>query len=438
MSNKNIDLVKWAMETALKKGATHSATSLSNIREIDITRREGKLDKLSESTQNSLNIQIYVNSKYSSHSTNDIRKTSLDKFIEEAVVATKYLAEDKARLLPDPELYPKQLKKLEIFDSGYDEVKSSERVDIAAKIEETALKMSDKIISVSAGYGDAKRSVARVTNNGFEAYTEGTFFSANAEVTVRDGEKGRPEDSYYSASRFLEDMPNPEVIAKNAVERALRKTGQQKIDSGKYQMVVENRSVNRLLGTLLTPMDGSSLHRKTTWLDGMIGKQIASDKLTIIDDPTILRGIGSRNFDGEGLAGIKRVMIEKGILKNYYISNYYGKKLDMKPTTGSSSNLVFEYGKRSLEEMIKDVKKGIFVYDFIGGNSNPTTGDFSYGIAGMLIENGKLVQPVNEMNISGNAKEFWKKLLETGNDVYEYSSWRRPSMLFDDISFSGK
>jgi len=155
------------------------------------------------------------------------------------------------------------------------------------------------------------------------------------------------------------------------------------------------------------------------------------------DEPFIVKGFGSRFFDGEGLSAQKRVMIAKGVLTNYYIDTYYGKKLGMAPTSGSGSNTVFEYGSKSLEEMIRNLKRGILVTGFIGGNSNSTTGDFSFGIVGMLIENGVIVKPVNEMNISDNAKEFWHRLTETGNDPYPYSATLMPSMRFDSVSFSG-
>jgi len=109
----------------------------------------------------------------------------------------------------------------------------------------------------------------------------------------------------------------------------------------------------------------------------------------------------------------------------------------MEPTSNGASNLIFDYGNQSLKEMIKSVDKGIFVTSFNGGNSNSTTGDFSFGIGGMLIENGELTIPVYEMNITGNALEFWKKLAAMGNDVYKMSSWRTSSMLFEGIDFAG-
>jgi PmbA protein len=130
-------------------------------------------------------------------------------------------------------------------------------------------------------------------------------------------------------------------------------------------------------------------------------------------------------------------MIDKGVLKSYYIDTYYGKKLGMEPTSGSSTNIVLDYGTKSLEEMVKEMKKGILITSFIGGNSNSTTGDFSFGIIGRYVEDGKIIKPVHEMNISGNFTDLLNQLVEVGNDPYIYSSLRLPSLHFKDVQFSG-
>ena len=133
----------------------------------------------------------------------------------------------------------------------------------------------------------------------------------------------------------------------------------------------------------------------------------------------------------------KRAIFEKGVLKSYYIDTYYGKKLKMDPTSGSTTNLVMKPGERNIEEMIATLDRGILITGFNGGNTNGSTGDFSYGIDGFLIEKGKIVKPVSEMNITGNMIQLWANLSEVGNDVYENSSWRMPSLMFKDVDFSG-
>lgn len=274
-------------------------------------------------------------------------------------------------------------------------------------------------------------------SNGFEGIKKSTFFSASAGVTAKDND-ARPEDWAWNGNRFFNKLTDFSEIGTIAADRALRKIGQQKIDSGQYEMLVENRTMGRLLGMFVGPMSARALQQKSSFLEGMMGKTIASEKLTIIDNPFIPSAMGSRLYDGDGIRAQKRTMIEKGVLNEFYIDNYYGRKLGKAPTASGTSNLIFDYGNRSLEEMIKSIDKGIFVTSFNGGNSNGTTGDFSFGIGGMLIEKGKLTIPVYEMNITGNALEFWQKLIETGKDAYTVSSWQPSSMLFEGIDFAGK
>ncbi|NWF88059.1 MAG: TldD/PmbA family protein [Ignavibacteriaceae bacterium] len=439
MNNKErLELAEWAVDYTLKSGADETSVVISNSRDIEIEYRNKQLDKLQESTQNSLDLQIFANHKYSSHSTSDLRKDELKKFIEEAVSATKYLTEDKFRSLPDAKHYPTKMDKdLKLKDSAYDKVQSDERVKLASEIEKEAMAISDKIISSTAGYYDTYYENVRVHSNGFKGESSGTVFSAGAQVTVKDEAGGRPEDWFYATTRFKNEIPSPEVLGKEAAKRALRKIGQKKIESGTYSMLVENRTSARLLSIFNGAITARSIQQKSSFLDGMLEKKIASAKLTVIDNPFIEKGMGSRLFDGEGIEAKRRVIIDKGVLKCYLVDNYYGKKLGWEPNGGSASNIMLEYGSKSYDELLKTIDKGIVVTGFIGGNSNSTTGDFSFGIVGLYVEKGQIVKPVNEMNISGNAKEVWNQLAEIGNDPYPYSSWRVPSLLFDGIQFSG-
>jgi PmbA protein len=202
-------------------------------------------------------------------------------------------------------------------------------------------------------------------------------------------------------------------------------------------MIVENIQVGRLFGPLISALNGSAIQQKNSFLIDKLDQKVASEKLTVTDDPFIVSGRGSRLFDGEGLATKKRPVFEKGVLKTYYIDTYYGKKLQMNPTSGGSTNLVFETGEKDLQGLIGGVKRGILVTGFNGGNSNGSTGDFSFGIEGFLVENGAIVQPVSEMNITGNMKELWSNVGEIGNDINESSSWLTPSIVFEGVDFSG-
>jgi PmbA protein len=227
------------------------------------------------------------------------------------------------------------------------------------------------------------------------------------------------------------------MIAEKSVKLALEKIGQRKVSSGKYDMLVLNRVSSKLIGIILSSLKGSKLWNKSSFLDGKIGEKIFTENLTIYDAPHIKRGLGSKEFDGDGFPTKERTIVKDGVLNYYLLNNYFAKKMDMIPTTGSTTNIMLKEGNKSLNEIIKSVNKGIYVKGFLGGNFNSSTGDFSFGINGTQIEYGELTVPVNEMNISGNAIELFGKLIDIGNDSYSYSSYRAPSLLFEKIEFNG-
>ena len=430
------NLAKWAMNHALENGAQQASVSISNSRSSSVEVREEKMDKLEQAIQSNLSIRLYVDSKFSAHSTNRLKKEELAGFIEEAIAATRYLSEDEFRTLPDPELYYRSGgPDLKTFDNSFDHNDPQQKIDLAFKAEQEALGRDERIISVSASYSDGIYERVMVTSNGFEGDTANSSYGLNAQVSVKGGD-ARPSSYWSETAVFYEDLKKTE-IGRKALDLALKKIGQKKVTSGKMQMIVENRIVGRLFSPLISALNGSAVQQKNSFLANQLGEKIFSEKLTVTDDPFIVSGRGSRLFDNEGLATKKRPVFENGVVKNFFIDTYYGKKLEMPPTSGSTTNLVFNTGNKNLEELIATVQKGILVTGFNGGNCNGATGDFSYGIEGFLIENQKIVQPVSEMNITGNMKTLWSAIAEIGNDTFEQSSWLTPSVLFYDVDFSG-
>lgn len=429
-------LAKWAIEHALKNGAQQASVSISDSRSSSIEVREQKIDKLEQAIQNNLTIRLFVDNKYSAHSTNRLKQQELARFIEEAIAGTRFLSEDEFRTLPDPELYYKGGgPELNVFDSRIDTIDPQKKIDLAFGVENEVFGKDERLISVTASYYDGMNGRVMVNSNGFEGDTASSYYGLYATVSVKGGD-ARPE-AYWNENAIFFDKLKTEGIGAKALDRALKKIGQKKIASGRMTMIVENVSAGRLLSPLIAALNGSAIQQKNSFLIDQLGQQVASEKLTLTDDPFIPGGRASRLFDGEGLAAKKMAVFEKGVLKTYYIDTYYGKKLDMAPTTGGTSNLILETGDKNLEQLIASLDRGILVTGFNGGNSNGSTGDFSFGIDGFLIEKGQIVQPVSEMNITGNLKDLWMNLAETGNDFREDSSWRIPSLVFNQVDFSG-
>jgi PmbA protein len=430
------NLAEMVIDHALKGGAQQVSVSINESRSNNIEIRDQKIDNLTESNRNSLAIKLFVDKKYSSHSTNRLRKDDLFKFTDEAIAATKFLGEDEFRSLPDPELYYKGGgTEPNILDTSLETVDPKIKIGLARQAHEEAFGKDERIISVSSYYSDSVRNRLLVTSNGFSGNNARSDISLTVSVAVKS-DTGRPDDYWYESALFFDKLKK-DNIGKNALDRVLQKFGIKKIPSGKYPMVVENRVVQNLLSPFYNALQGNSIHQKQSFLTGKLDKSVGSKVMTITDDPGLPMGPGSKLFDDEGLASVKRAILEDGVLRNFYIDTYYGRKLKMKPTTGNSSNIIFRQGTRDMAAMVSSLKKGIAVTGFNGGNCNGSTGDFSYGIDGFYVENGKIIHPVNEMNITGNMNEIWFRLAEAGNDIIESSSARIPSLLFENIDFSG-
>lgn len=435
--SEKYSLAKWVIKIALRGGAQEIGVTIFDSLSNSVEVRDSKIDKLEQANQSGLTVRLLVDQKYSAHSTNRLsNKNEIERFIKGAISSSRYLSKDIHRSLPDPELYYRGGgKDLLTFDKEFLSIDPQKKIDSAFKAEREILGSDKRILSLTCSYYDGMSSSVMLTSNGFEGDTSSTYYGINASVSV-DGGDARPQAGWSESALFNTDLKT-EGVAYKALERALSKIGQKKITSAKMSMIVENRLGGQLLGPLISALSGAAIQQNNSFLVDSMGKKIGSDKLTIIDDPGIISGRGSKHFDNEGLALSKRNIFDSGILKSYYIDTYYGKKLNMSPSSGSSSNLVFAKGLRSQEELVESIKKGILVTGFNGGNTNGVSGDFSYGIEGFLIEEGNIVKPVSEMNITGNMKQLWINLTEIGNNPYESSTWRIPTLEFRDVDFSG-
>lgn len=437
ITDNNKKLAQWAMDYALKNGCQAAKLVLYSNSNASFELRDAKMDKLQQASESGLSISLYVDGKFGNYSTNRLDKKELEAFIKNGIDSTRYLAKDEARVLPDASRYYKGGKPdLQLFDDKFHSLNPDDKVAIARAAAEEVMGKDDRIISVSTSYGDGESAAYRLTSNGFEGESKSTRFSVSAEIAVKGEGEARPSSYWYESALFYDKLPKS-GIGEKALERVLRKLGQKKAASGKYTMVVDPMNASQLVSPLIGGINGSALQQKNSFLLDKLNTKIGSDMLNLMDEPHLIGANGARYFDSEGVATERRPIFEDGVLKTYFIDTYNSKKMGVAPTVNSASLLVLKPGDKNLEGLIADVQKGILVTGFNGGNCNSTSGDFSYGIEGFLIENGKLTQPVNEMNVTGNMLTLWASLVAVGNDPRISSSWRIPSLVFEDVDFSG-
>lgn len=437
ITKDNKDLAQWAMEFALKNGCQASRITLYNGSSSSFEIRDMKIDRLQQSSEYSMVIQLFVDGRYGSYSTNRLDKKEIEKFIKDGIATTRFLAEDKARTLPDASLYYKGGgDDLQLLDPDFEKVQPDEKVALAMAVCDEMMGKDKRIISTSSSYSDDKSFKYMIASNGFEGEASRSSFALVGNISIRGEGDARPESYWYDSALYYNELIK-KGIGEKALERVLRKLGQRKVASGKYSMIVDNMNSAQLLSPVIDAIYGSSIQQKNSFLIDKLDQKVFNDKMTLIDEPHMAKSSGARYFDNEGVATRKMPVFENGLLKTYFIDTYSANKMGVKQTISSPSILTMNGSDKNLEALVASVNKGILVTGFNGGNCNSTTGDFSYGIEGFLVLNGKIDKPISEMNVTGNMLKLWSNLEEIGNDPRKSSSWRIPSLLFKDVDFSG-
>lgn len=426
-----------AVELAKTAGADEVAANIRQSRDVTFEYRDGALEKVKDTTSQGLAIQVYAAGRYSSHQTTDLNPERMQSFIAEAVAITRALEPDEYREITPEELFRDRPDvDLDLVDPMIAEISREQRLAWCEAIDGVATD-HEKVISATAGVYDGTSQSASVSSNGFSGTRQSTYCWYGSEITLRDQGDKRAEDSFYVGGQHIETLPEATFVAKTALERVLGRLNSEKGPTVKATMVVDSRSAASLIGRLLGPANARRVQQGQSYWADLVGEKAFSDKLTIIDDPLIKRGFSSRHYDREGISAKVLPIVEKGVVKNLYVDTYYGRKAGMAPTTGSASNRRLGTGDKSLTELLADVGEGVYVTSWLGGNADNTTGDFSLGIRGHMIENGEIGRPVGEMNVTGNLRDLFSRLEMVGNDVYPYSSTLSPSLVFADVDFSG-
>lgn len=435
MRDQLLDIAAQAIAVAKAAGAQHAWASAARSRDVTLQIRNGKLEKVEDSTAKSLTIKLFVDGRYSAHSTTDLRPDRLKAFVAAGVTLTRALQPDAHRKLAPAELYPRQLAALDLEDSKVGKLDRDQRLAWIRQMN-ARVATAPKVISATSDVSDGTSIVAAVASNGFAHAYETTMVGYSTAITLDDGDK-RPEDWMGAWARHVDVLPGVDGIADEALRLARARLGMKKGPTRRTTMIVDSRAAGSIVARLLGPASAGSVQQERSFWKGKLGKPMVSKLLTVVDDPLIPRGLGSRPFDGEGIAAKRLPLIEAGVFQNLYVDTYYGSKLGMQPTTGGGSNRVVTLGRRSRNTLIGAAKDGIYVTSWLGGNMDSTTGDFSLGARGHLIEGGALGAPIGEMNVTGNIVELFGRLVEVGDDPWKYSSTLAPTLVFEGVQFSG-
>lgn len=425
-----------AVARAREAGADDAVASFSTGRSVEYVYRDGQVEKVQESTSKRLTVELYADGRYSAHATSDLRPGPLGKFLADAVALTRVLEVDPHRVIPDPALYEGRADvDLDLVDPSIATMDRDQCLALLGEMD-TAAHGDPAVISAASHLQFSSSESARASSNGFAGVDRRTAIVNMCEVTIADGEK-RPEAYAYGYAAHRDGIPGAAELGELTLERALGRRGSGKGDSVRTKVVIEREAAASLLGRVFGALTGGAIQQKRSFLADKLGERVASSILSITDDPHLVRGLGSSLFDDEGISTRPRPVLEDGVLRTYFVDTYYGRKLGWDPTTGSPSNLVVACGDKDLDGLLAEVGDGVLVTDWAGGNADLTTGDFSFGMRGNLIEGGAVGRPLSEMNVTGNYGDLLERIVALGSDAYPYSTLRMPSAVFDGVQVSG-
>ncbi|MDR2791644.1 MAG: TldD/PmbA family protein [Tannerellaceae bacterium] len=426
------------MDFARKEGCDEVRVAFETAQGTSFEVRDMQIDCIRRRAESCLNFHFFVAGRFGAFSTNRLEKEELERFIRNGIAATRLVAEDGAWRLPDADrYYVGGLPGLDLDDPHFDAIDNEAKIALAMSACAEMTGKDARILSATSSFEDCRDASYMLASNGFEGEQSATAYTLCAQVSVQDGgSPARPEDYWYDSAPFFTDLTK-KGIGDRAVQRVLAKLGQKPIASGKYTMLLDNTLSSRFLSPLIGALYGAAIQQDNSFLLNKIGERIANERVTVMDAPHIPRAFGARYFDGEGVATTPRPIISEGVLQTYFLDTYYAGKLNLPPTISSPSLLTMQGGNKGCGELLADMARGIWVTGLNGGNCNGTTGDFSYGMEGFLVENGRPVRPLSEMNITGNMLSLWQQMTEAGNDPLPVSSWRIPSLLFEGVDFSG-
>ncbi|MFH1729236.1 MAG: TldD/PmbA family protein [Pseudomonadota bacterium] len=433
---------------AKKAGADHVDVIIRSNVGKDVEIRLGKIEKLNNSETKGLGLRIFKNQKASLTYTSDFSSQSIDKLIKKTIDLCEISGSDEFRQLPDPKYLGRYAGKLNLFDSTISKIPMDKKLEIAKRVEEIGRSKSKYITNTEgAWWSDGEGSTTLANSHGFCDQTASTNCSFGV-FLVAEKNNDKFVDYWYSSNRFYNNLESVESVANEAAQRLLRKLDFRKPKTQKVPIVFDPFIARSLLSSLLEASSGYSVYQKSSFFIDKLGKKVANDKFNLIDDGTMIDGQGSAPFDDEGIKTNKNVIIDNGILNKYLCDTYSGLKLNMTPTGNasrgyssnprvSSTNLYLDKGEYSPEQIISSVKNGLYLTNFLGGGTNPVTGDYSQGAAGVWITDGKLDYSVQEFTVAGNMLDMISNIEMIGNDLDFRTSTACPTILIPNMMISG-
>ncbi len=443
----------------MKAGASDAEAVAREGDEFSVNVRMGEVETLKESGSRALGLRVFAGKRSASTSTSDLTPDGIRQLVDGAMALARVTEEDPFAGLPEAEEFAAlgTAPNADDLHLYYDDVYSlpaAERIEWARRCEAAALAADSRINNSDGGSFDAatgRRAMA--SSRGFVGGYRSSYAGVSVAPIATNADGRMQRDGWWSSARSFALLESPEAVGAEAARRTLRRLGARRVPTQRVPIVFSPEAARTLIGSIFEAVSGDAIWRGASFLAGKLGKVVAVPALTLIDDNLMLLangagGFGTSPFDAEGLPSRRTVVIEQGVLKSYLLNTYTARKLGMRSTHNAArglagapgigyGNLYVQPGRYSKEEMLGEVRAGLYVTGLMGFGVNVVTGDYSRGATGLWIENGELTHAVEEVTIAGNLAEMLKNVTAIGSDLEFRTAIATPTLRIDGMTVAG-
>lgn len=408
---------------------------------LSVDVRLGKVEETRRAEGDEFTLRVFVGKRSASVSANVLADP--DALAARAVAMAKVAPEDRYAGLADREKLARDFPNRDLLDITIPS--AAELTEQALAVEDAARAVPGVANSGGASAGWSLGGMVLATSDGFAGAYLSSRFGLSVSAIAGSG-TAMERDYDFDSKVYHSDLADPEVIGRNAGHRAVRRLDPRKMPSGRATVVYDPRIAGGLVGHLAGAVNGASVARKASFLRDKLGQKIFSSAIRMTDDPTRRRGLGSRPFDGEGVASGPLDIVSDGVLKTWLLDSATARELGLEtngrasrgganPSPGAT-NLTLMPGEVSPEELIREVGSGLYVTELIGHGANLVTGDYSRGAAGFIIENGELGHPVSEVTVAGNLGDIFREMRPANDLTYRYAT-NAPTVAVPGLTIAG-
>jgi PmbA protein len=440
------DVVRRAMQSA----ATAAECVVREGDEFSTTVRLGQVETLKESGSKSIGVRVFYGQRAASTYSSDFSAAGVDRMLKSALELAKITSEDPYAGIPEASKLGALSGALDLYHEDVYSLPGPERIDYARRAEKAALDFDPRLKNSDGASFDAATGRKILANShGFLGEYRRSYCSVSAVPIAQDEQGNMQRDYWYSVARSLAKLESAEEVGREAARRTIRRLGARKVKTAHVPVVLDPMVATSMLEHIFEGVNGDSVYRGASFLAGKLGEQIAGPNVTVIDDGTMPGGFGTTPFDGEGIPTRRTVVIENGVLKSYLLNTYTARKLKLETTANAArglagtpgiapGNYFLQAGKKTPQQLIGEIKDGLYVTEFLGHGANLVTGDYSRGASGLWIVNGELAYPVEEITVAGNLKDMFKNISDIAGDLEFRGSVASPTIRIDGLTVGGE